>query len=93
MIGATYTVAGVGLQLGAYYGRLESDNNGALPKYRQEGYGFGIAYPLAPGLVTYASYAHLRDTNSRSFDQNLAAGGTQTTRNAESYSVGFRLAF
>lgn len=93
VIGATYTVPGVGLQLGAFYGRVDSDINGTGPKYRQEGYGFGIAYPLAPGFVTYANYGHLRDTNSRVTDQNLAAGGVQTTRNAEAYSVGFRLAF
>lgn len=93
VIGVTYNVPGTPLALGAFYGRVDSDINGTGPKYRQEGYGFGLAYTLAPGLVTYASYGHLRDTNSRTVDQNLAAGGFQTTRNAESYSAGFRLAF
>lgn len=93
VIGATYNVPGVGLAIGGFYGRVDSDINGTGPKYRQEGYGFGVAYTLAPGLITYASYGALRDTNSRVTDQNLAAGGNQTTRNASSYSVGFRLAF
>lgn len=94
-VGATYTVPGVGLQLGAFYGQVDFDINGSAAAYRQEIYGFGVAYPLAPGLVTFAGYGHLRDTNTSptSTDQNAASLGIQRTRNAESYLAGLRLAF
>lgn len=92
VVGATYNVPGLDVAIGGYYGQTNFDTNGVGAKFRQEAYGFGLSYALAPGLTTFASYAHIRETNAAS-DQNLAAFGGQTTRNAEAYLTGFRLAF
>lgn len=87
-----------GMQLLAFYGEAEQDINGTLttqlPKYKQEVFGVGAAYPIAPGLVGYANYTRMVEKNSdvASFYRN-ASLTNPAGRNANIYLAGVRFAF
>jgi predicted porin len=103
VLGATYTIPGTPLQLGGFYGEANQDNGTALiggvrpDDRRQRLWSAGLNYALAPGMTTYLTYTHLRDSNevvSGAFvDQNQARPGLQRNRNLEVYMAGFRIAF
>jgi predicted porin len=87
-----------GVQLLAQYGEAEQDVNGTvttrLPKFKQELFSVGAAYPIAPGLVGYANYSRMTEKNSEvaSFyrDASLA---NPAGRRADIFLAGVRFAF
>jgi predicted porin len=103
VVGATYTVPGTPLQIGGFYGEANQDNGDTLiggvnpTDRRQRLWSAGLNYALAPGMTTYLTYTHLRDSNEvvggAFVDQNQARPGLQRTRNLEVYMAGFRIAF
>ncbi|MBR0657084.1 porin [Plastoroseomonas arctica] len=94
VLGATYTVPGLGTQIGGFWGQAIQDNGrstspngtagqdtvfGANVRDRnQTVYSFGVVHPLAPGLQLYANYTHMRDAN----EPNSATNNTRLDQNA-----------
>jgi Gram-negative porin len=89
VFGATYTVPGIGTQVGGFWGQAIQDNGRAtatgdtaigrnVADRNQTVFGFGIVHPLAPGLQLYTSYTHMRDAN----EPNSATNNTRLDQNA-----------
>ncbi|MES2711263.1 MAG: porin [Pseudomonadota bacterium] len=89
VIGATYTVPGLGTQIGGFWGQAVQDNGRAtatgdtaigrnVADRNQTVYSFGVVHPLAPGLQLYANYTHMRDAN----EPGSATNNTRIDQNA-----------
>ena len=91
VLGATYVMGA--LSFGGYYGYSEQDNGlgrgAAMQTRRQQVWGVGTAYTLAPGMDLIASYNNAADKNAPA--DTLAPG--QITRDVQVIQAGVRLAF
>jgi len=87
VLGATYTAGA--LSFGGYYGLATQDNGPTRGDRKQQVWGVGTAYTLAPGLDLIASYNNAADKNAPT--DTLAPG--EVTRNVQVLFAGVRLAF
>lgn len=88
VLGATYTVPGVGVRLGAFYGKATQDNGPGAQDRTQSTYGFGANYTIAPGLLGYATYTSMEDKN-----RGAIGNPVRNNRSVNAFIVGLNLVF
>ena len=88
-IGATYTMGA--FAFGAYYGSAESDTSAPGRGDRDHSvFGIGAEYTIAPGLVGFANYTMVSNSNLEGTTGAVTAG---RSRDVDAFILGVNLAF
>jgi predicted porin len=92
VIGATYTMGA--FQFGAYYGSATADTSTTGPGGRgdreHDVFGIGAEYTIAPGLVGFANFTMVSNSNLEAATGAVAAG---RNRDVDTFVIGVNVAF